>query len=962
MECLQAQISALPNALILQILSLLPLEEAIRTGILSKRWKGLWTSVPNLIFTHQGKSFQSFFQFVDKSLSLYSSDKVVRFSLRFKYLDAMNEISRAQLDSIVTSWLQFASTHKVEELYVDLEPDDESLDYFTMPRCLYDNPSLRKLYSNFCVYDEPKGQVSWGLLKVLTISTASIADKYVLRVNTHFHDKRSVLEKILQGCPIIEYLEFCNCREFEGVDASSCTRLKKFVLDQTMGIPALDISIPSVISMEILGGYVFCVTFNSLNAPSLVDVTLDYPMDSAELRDNFEVALQDVVYEPLLEKLNHVEQLTLGPWFIQLDEEELETLQNVEENFWEAEERSFECLLTCLKTVEIVGLKPLRRMDGVVYGFVKFILGSARVLERMVLVTEKCSNSEETEKVLVSNSSPFINAQLDDRGKRSSNSGSQCRIYRKGQKRKEKMKKKATTRSKGKDKDPKQKRLKTIKKGKDGISALPDSILHRILSLLPMEEAVRTGVLSKEWKFLWTCVTNLNISDSRLAKNTIDSGDYLKRFFNSMKRTLLLCSSEKIERFSLRFDRAYAPEVLEKSELDVNVTWCLRFATIRNVEDLELLLPMPKEEDEEYEEGAMAMEDEEASGYVMPKFLYQNSSLTKLSSKYCDYKVKVAPVSWTSLKVLTISKSRFKEGMLQKILSGSPLLECLELHGCHLRPTKLSNFHQIDTSSNTRLKRIVIDELTGGLKLSIPNVNSLEILGSGDELELAYFKLLEVSSSLVEVIIDFGLDIYFEDESESELELLLDMVFDLLGKVNHVNQLTVGSFCVQVLSLLEFKGQPSRLSILECKCLTIGIEFMKRDLYGAASLLSFSPNLEKLVIKMTEYPWFHSEELKELDEEENENFWKVKERFFECLLCLKTVEIGLSDSNPVRSWMDLKTGLFEFVEFILGSARVLERMVFIPEKGSKFKADDLYGVLKFPRLSPNAVILLPKAK
>ncbi|KQJ89020.1 hypothetical protein BRADI_4g22904v3 [Brachypodium distachyon] len=60
-----------------------------------------------------------------------------------------------------------------------------------------------------------------------------------------------------------------------------------------------------------------------------------------------------------------------------------------------------------------------------------------------------------------------------------------------------------------------------VKKGTDAdgsvdrIGALPDGILHHLLSFLPAQEAVRTCVLARRWRHLWKSTTGLRIVGTR---------------------------------------------------------------------------------------------------------------------------------------------------------------------------------------------------------------------------------------------------------------------------------------------------------------------------------------------------------------------------------------------------------------------------------------------------------------
>ncbi|EOY12493.1 Uncharacterized protein TCM_030982, partial [Theobroma cacao] len=48
----------------------------------------------------------------------------------------------------------------------------------------------------------------------------------------------------------------------------------------------------------------------------------------------------------------------------------------------------------------------------------------------------------------------------------------------------------------------------------DRISDLSDELLCRIISSLPLRETVRTSILSRRWKNLFTLISRLNIDDN----------------------------------------------------------------------------------------------------------------------------------------------------------------------------------------------------------------------------------------------------------------------------------------------------------------------------------------------------------------------------------------------------------------------------------------------------------------
>ncbi|OMO65099.1 hypothetical protein COLO4_31577 [Corchorus olitorius] len=300
-------ISRLPDSIIIdEILSRLPsTKEAVKTGVLSTKWKHLWTSNPNLKFSQFDiRDDQGYASFVNKTLILHSSNKVRKFFLRC-YHDIFDE-----------AWLCFAIRHGVEDLNLDLFnrtttffPYDEDCIRYQIPQDLYAHSSIIKLRTKFCDY-APKAEVSWTSLKVLNIREAALTE--------------DVLQRILAGTPLLEYLELYECWGTNSIQVSSTSALKELVIREWLDprwLPAgdidvntLEISIPSVKSLELSGAWqTKCLL---LDASSLVEAHLTEFSEFNLVIEEGDIQEYASMVNEMLRRVTFVHELSVGPMFL----------------------------------------------------------------------------------------------------------------------------------------------------------------------------------------------------------------------------------------------------------------------------------------------------------------------------------------------------------------------------------------------------------------------------------------------------------------------------------------------------------------------------------------------------------------------------------------------------------------------------------------------------------------------
>ncbi|KAK6161538.1 hypothetical protein DH2020_004919 [Rehmannia glutinosa] len=203
----------------------------------------------------------------------------------------------------------------------------------------------------------------------------------------------------------------------------------------------------------------------------------------------------------------------------------------------------------------------------------------------------------------------------------------------------------------------------------DRISNLPHPILHHILSFLFQDEAVKTSVLSKSWRYLWCSRPKIEFSETYFGGNT-------EAFMSVLHNTLQRYYDQKLylQKFSI------AMSLVDSEPLSLLEKWIPRILIDMGVRTFDL--------------SSLSLKP---ACFDFPSVVFEAESLKHLYLESCKLNPKpLDKVLFKHLKTLSLKRVYIAEETLEKILSSCPLIEYLVLSQCEgLKTIKVNKPHNI---------------------------------------------------------------------------------------------------------------------------------------------------------------------------------------------------------------------------------------------------------------------------
>ncbi|PIA25250.1 hypothetical protein AQUCO_12100007v1 [Aquilegia coerulea] len=216
---------------------------------------------------------------------------------------------------------------------------------------------------------------------------------------------------------------------------------------------------------------------------------------------------------------------------------------------------------------------------------------------------------------------------------------------------------------------------KSMEKSCDRISELPDGILDSILSLLPLNYAIRTSILSKRWTNLWK--TSFSYATDLDFGKDFANAQTREQFVSTVNRYLQLHNSNEIDELKLYFH----PGEDYKSDL----TKWIEFAIRKEVKNLNLIFCQG------IEYYTSAEHEDKKEEYKLPDVFFGCNTLISLRASHFEFIPTAEFRGFRSLVTLQLNEVNITDDVLEKILSTCPVLSNLYLRFCFsLRSIKIS--------------------------------------------------------------------------------------------------------------------------------------------------------------------------------------------------------------------------------------------------------------------------------
>ncbi|XP_074271788.1 F-box/FBD/LRR-repeat protein At5g53840-like [Silene latifolia] len=425
------RLNGLPDHLLLEILSLLPLKTAMATAVLSRRWRWLWTHLTDIniditsypTYTHPN-SLGNLRSLVQNVLPKLTSPFIRNLSFHLRYdgfenHDQDNGEEKYNTDNIV-SWYEWASGHKnhLRKLRVLLNPNYWPGTLFSeVPLWIFQTPSLEVLeLSVWFVF-------GYDLVKYRN-SSFHLPNLKKVTVNL-FCDNPWILEKLVSCSPSLEVL---SCSIFLPTTANdnnpiivnlSSRNLKQLVMELSHPIhividaPKLEYLYLHVNKSSYRTTLSYKISF--VDSPTALLTCSISPWTDRQGRDIFlpsnlfsvisgvrSLTTADQNPTPLIAPITF-RSLTRLRFLLRRDLNEAEDLEGLallqqcpilevltfdlseylqpKNHNWSIPDSTPQCLVTRVKRIEILAHPIVVGLEDMLFPLLKYLLGNAKVLE-----------------------------------------------------------------------------------------------------------------------------------------------------------------------------------------------------------------------------------------------------------------------------------------------------------------------------------------------------------------------------------------------------------------------------------------------------------------------------------------------------------------------------------------------------------------------------------------------------